>query len=86
MHAFLTYIFAKAYPAAARFVCDSWPTCNNSAENQLTKFCAFETVKANPGQFFSSTPQSFCIFILKIGLVFLRLRLTTREMIQTHVT
>jgi len=52
MHAFLTYIFAKAYPAAARFVCDSWPTCNNSAENQLTKFCAFETVKAIPDQFF----------------------------------
>jgi len=29
MHAFRTYIFAKAYThVAARFGCDSWPTCS----------------------------------------------------------
>jgi len=37
----------------------------------MNEFRACETVKANPDQifnFFSSTPQSFCIFILKNSL------------------
>jgi len=39
-HLFRTHIFAKGYNAAARFACNSWPTClyQSSAVQQRSIF------------------------------------------------